>query len=224
MSDHIIGSRFQPIVLLATQNIVGHEILTQLNSTTRLEYWFIQLTPQMACDYFITQSRLERTVESAESLRLINLPVAVLTHYALVQKIIHHANHFRTGIELQDPDELARLTADEMCQLRTNLSNLKQAGFTLWLDDFKPQYLSTLTALNHTFDGVKIDRSILHECRDRLPTLRHTVQEAKPIAAIVLLEGIETRRDVKLAQASGALLGQGFYWPEKQVAFPRRLQ
>jgi EAL domain-containing protein (putative c-di-GMP-specific phosphodiesterase class I) len=96
---------------------------------------------------------------------------------------------------------------------RRVMRDLKQAGFTVTLDDFGTGHSSLAYLAELDFDKIKIDRSFVH-------TLRERPQSAKVVDAIIGLsrslgvptvaEGIETEADATRLLRMGCTLGQGY--------------
>jgi diguanylate cyclase (GGDEF)-like protein len=92
---------------------------------------------------------------------------------------------------------------------------LKQAGFTVTLDDFGTGHSSLSYLAELEFDKIKIDRTFVH-------TMRERPESAKIVDAIIGLsrslgvpnvaEGIETEADAQRLRSMGCLYGQGYLY------------
>jgi EAL domain-containing protein (putative c-di-GMP-specific phosphodiesterase class I) len=96
-----------------------------------------------------------------------------------------------------------------------NLSRLKEAGCTILLDDFGAGY-SNLHLLRHIRpDIVKIDRGLMpYDFRDHhsITCLSAAVKCGQAMASRVLVEGVETRQQLQLAEDLEVDYAQGFYF------------
>lgn len=91
---------------------------------------------------------------------------------------------------------------------------LKEAGFTLVMDDFGSGY-SSLTSLNILpFDSIKIDKSLTDFIGEKGGELiiRHTIELARELGMRVVAEGIETKQqlDFYIEQCCDEV--QGYYY------------
>ena len=94
------------------------------------------------------------------------------------------------------------------------IAELKQLGVQIWLDDFGTGFagLSCLRAID--FDVVKIDRSFLHESATErgAAMLRDILQLVSHRGPQVVVEGVETERQLKFLADCGVELAQGFHF------------
>lgn len=93
------------------------------------------------------------------------------------------------------------------------LSDLRQRGAKIILDDFGEAYASMARMEQFTFDGAKIDRSFLVRAR-RGPRstilFSHLVRTGKIFDIPVVAEGVETSDDLDFAIQQGCDYAQGF--------------
>lgn len=100
--------------------------------------------------------------------------------------------------------------------LPETLSRLRVCGASLAIDDFGTG-LSTLGQLkNVPFDTVKIDKSFLEEKQtgegDQGVVLRSIVNLSRELGRAVVMEGVESGRDVQRLIEMGCEYGQGFHF------------
>ena len=94
--------------------------------------------------------------------------------------------------------------------------NLKEAGFTISLDDFGSQYsnMAILSAVN--FGEVKFDRTLvmnLEENHKSRAIIKNSIQLCKELQDTVsLAEGIETKEQLNILSEYNCDYGQGYYF------------
>lgn len=125
--------------------------------------------------------------------------------------------NMHTAIELQDPATLLELDDARLAALCRGLTSLSNAGFPLWLDDYRPCYDAALDRLDWQFDGVKIDRQEFYCYRNAPDALATLIAQTRRYGTIILVEGIETAADLDSVSQSCADLAQGFFWPEIHI-------
>lgn len=100
------------------------------------------------------------------------------------------------------------------------VSKMKQAGFTMLMDDFGSGY-SSLNMLKTTqFDVLKIDREFLSEFMDSdrgRKIIEHTISMSQDIGLDIIAEGVETKEQAQFLQKCGCDAAQGFFY-SKPVA------
>lgn len=103
---------------------------------------------------------------------------------------------------------------DNMQRVSSMISELRQRGFAIELDDFGSGY-SSLTTLNELeLDVLKIDRSILNKSTADSDNrvLEFCVQIARMLNLEIVVEGVETKEQVELLDSMGVDLAQGYYF------------
>ena len=101
--------------------------------------------------------------------------------------------------------------------MRARLSQLRDLGFKIVLDDFGIGY-SSLDYLNrYRFDRIKIDKSFVQglDWVTLAPAIVHAVVSLSHMSgADVVAEGVETAEQYKFIKQAGCDLIQGFYFYE----------
>ena len=103
---------------------------------------------------------------------------------------------------------------------REFLSRLRQAGFTVVLDDFGTGFASIDQMLRLPIDGVKINRTLTAALHTHLgeTIVRHLVSLANDLSLTTVIEGIETLEQNIRARDAGATCGQGYLWASALTA------
>lgn len=125
-------------------------------------------------------------------------------------------------LELEITESVDSFGVDEI------VGNMKQAGFTMLMDDFGSGY-SSLNMLKTTqFDVLKIDRGFLNEFMgsDRgRKIISHTISMSHDIGIDIIAEGVETLEQANFLEKCGCDMAQGFYYsrPIPADEFSQRL-
>ncbi|WP_164717422.1 EAL domain-containing protein [Kluyvera intermedia] len=217
MLTAVKGMRLQPLVDLQASQCLGYEVLAKLSTGEGHDDFFQALSAEAHLLLFLRQMEaLHRLKGEEKGLFFLNLPVRVLNDAACFRRLKQIRLCYRRNmvIEVQDPATLLTLDPAQREMLRTQIRRLRMSGWRVWLDDLTPAVQAGLAAETWWFDGVKTDRDELQ--RQTLPAL---VKQARHLGRQVLVEGIETEAVLLRARASGAEWGQGYLWPEREVAF-----
>lgn len=108
------------------------------------------------------------------------------------------------------------------------VSKMKNAGFTMLMDDFGSGY-SSLNMLKTTqFDVLKIDRAFLSEFMESSrgrKIISHTISMSRDIGLDIIAEGVETKDQAMFLSECGCDAAQGFYYskPVTQEEFDKKL-
>ena len=108
------------------------------------------------------------------------------------------------------------------------VAKMKQAGFTMLMDDFGSGY-SSLNMLKTTqFDVLKIDREFLSEFMDSdrgRKIIEHTISMSQDIGLDIIAEGVETKEQAQFLKECGCDAAQGFFYskPVSTSEFEERL-
>ncbi|MFP2428878.1 EAL domain-containing protein [Enterobacter ludwigii] len=219
------GIRLQPLMSLQSLTPFGLEGLSLLDPPVLTELFFKYLPAETALSLFLLQAEI-LSQKYPDSRLLLNLPVRVLQDTANLDRLLTPRRDLsrNVGIEIQDPEALAGMSGTERHCLVVTLMVLREEGWSLWMDDLTPALLPEVGSLCMTFDGVKIDRHEIRRRRYEPQALAHLVSRCQGLGKQVVVEGIETEADMRHAQASGAEIGQGYYWPETVLHLPRPLR
>lgn len=116
------------------------------------------------------------------------------------------------------PKELLELEITETVdnqQVSLKAFQLKEAGFTLLMDDFGSGYSSLNILLETPFDVIKLDRKFIENMmvsgKGRL-ILEQVVSMADKLELGLLAEGVETKEQIELLQNIGCDQVQGYYY------------
>lgn len=100
-------------------------------------------------------------------------------------------------------------------QFKETVQNLQSNGFTVAIDDFGRGFSNLTRLANIPVDVIKLDRSLIDEAstNERVKVLLDSaVKMAHALGSSVIVEGVETLDQVKMAELAGADALQGFYY------------
>ena len=119
-------------------------------------------------------------------------------------------NHSSINFEITESVE-----ADDYDSISNAISELKSSGFMFSMDDYGTGYSNIRSSLSLDFDLVKIDKSILwgaEESEFGRSILENIIRMIKQTNRKIVVEGVETRRQVEMLRELDVDYLQGFYF------------
>ena len=164
-----------------------------------------------------TCKALRRWLDKGYEVVPISVNVSRLHIYdnALVDKLVGLVRKYNlpTGLlELELTESAFLGNVDDLYAL---MSRLKEAGFTLSMDDFGSGYSSLNMLKDAPFDVVKFDREFLNETvnSDKGKTILDSmISMVNRLNIKVLVEGVETKEQTKILLEAGCHIAQGYYY------------
>lgn len=97
---------------------------------------------------------------------------------------------------------------------RSQVVDLRDAGFRVVLDDFGTGFSSFEHVLRLPIDGLKLDRAVTQQLGTRTgdAVTRALVGLASDLELALVIEGVETRAEADIAQRLGCGQAQGYLW------------
>lgn len=218
-----IVPHYQPLVDLATGEIIGVEVLARWESPTLGTVPPSEFIPvashsgmigKLCCSVF--ERACAEAVRWKRPLRIsFNLAPRQLCDPHLPLQILAHLA--KTGL---DPARLdIEMTEDALLEndrtALANLEKLKDQGITLTLDDFGTGYSSLHHLRILPFDRLKIDRSYVNtiaRCEKSRLMIEAIIGLCHALALPVLAEGVETREQERILRELGCDLAQGWLY------------
>lgn len=213
---------FQPQVNIITNKIVGVEVLLRHKSKKGkiTPPYFLQhyenLNMLSDVDFWVLSNTLKHIQENMISFRdltvSINITPNTLSDNAFKIFISGMVNKsFPEGcfieFEITENENLSTHAIDIFDELRKN--NIRIA-----LDDFGTGYSSISHLNEHNFDKIKLDRALVLQMKTE-----HGVQFFNKVVELchvthehLVVEGIETKEELLIAQKAGVELVQGYYF------------
>ncbi|HEY0949208.1 EAL domain-containing protein [Nocardioides sp.] len=206
----------QPIVELATEDVVGHEALARFTAadgaapgwdTAR---WFHEATGVGMGPFLetaaVTNALALLPMLPQEATLSVNVAAASLSHRPLVDLL---ASAPGVMVEITEHTRIVGYEA-----LGRSLDRLREAGVLVAIDDVGAGYAGLEQILELAPDVIKFDRAIVTGLRDDplRRAMTHGLASFAASAGVRLIaEGIETAEDVDALREIGVPLGQGYH-------------
>ena len=235
---------YQHKVDIRNGKIIGAEALVRFldptaNGAVRAPGFFIEYYEQtgriVELDFFVMESvcrMLRKRIDEDKPI----VPVSVnfsRMHFAkpgFSERFMSILDEYQLDKELIEVEITETLVMEELQQrtIKETLTDLKERGIRLSIDDFGSGYSSLGSFVHVPASTIKLDRSFLlnNENRDRqLKIMRGIVKMSEALDAEIVCEGVETENDLELMQKIGAHVAQGYYFskPQPQQDFERAL-
>ncbi len=208
-----ITMAFQPIVALATGDVVGVEALARFpNSTRPPNVWFDEAHEVGLGDdleLVAIAAALERLNDIPPSAYLsLNVAPSTATTRAF-RKLIDRAPGTRIVLELTE-----HASVGDYGKLADALDPLRVRGVRVAVDDAGAGFASFRHILNLNPDIIKLDMALTRGIQTdpiRRALASALVSFAHELNAVIVAEGIETEPELKVLRSLGVGYGQGFF-------------
>lgn len=224
-----IESFYQPIVDLATRQIVGYEALTRgvgsapLDEATLLfsvarESGRVKELDKLCVDYALMNGQAIPTDRKL----FLNLNHETLIDPGLMKNLFSERGVVGFKNIVIEVTEQSILRSFE--RMRSALAELKAQGFSVAIDDVGGGAVSLRDVAILKPDYIKFDRTLIRQI-DTSPTKQQIVLSmilfANGIQAMTTAEGIETREEYEAVLNCGVHLGQGYYFGRPAKMFQK---
>lgn len=218
----------QPKVNLKTMEVCGAEALIRRQDATGkliMPSRFVPLLEEESIIRHIDLYVLERVCQlfaewKEKGYELIpvsvNLSRITLMEDGIVEKLVAVCDKYGVSRSLIDIEVTESISKMETSTLISLSKAIKNAGFSLSLDDFGSQYsdFAILTLID--FDMIKIDKQLIDEIENNEKSrilLKHSINICREMNAVSsLAEGIETEKQHCLLEEFNCNFGQGYYY------------
>ena len=214
---------------LATGELTGFEMLARWNSPTLgviSPEIFIPIAEEIGAIADLSESVIKQALEDAKSwdARLtlsVNISPLQMRDPWFAQKLL------KLLLEASFPPHRLEIEITESClheniaEVRTLVTSLKNQGIRISLDDFGTGYSSLSQLRSLPFDRIKIDRMFvtnLLEDSDSQAIVDAVTRLGKDLGLPVTAEGIETKEILARLMQYGDIKGQGFLYGQPQPA------
>ncbi len=225
---------FQPIVSVATRQIVGFEALARWRSTLLgpvSPAEFIPIVEEIGLMEEMGAAMLRRACKACagwpEAVSVsVNLSSTQFRSGNLERTILGALADAQLAPERLDLEITESTLLEDRGDTRRTLQSLRAQGMRVSLDDFGTGYSSLSYLLSFPLDRIKIDRSFTMGLglQERASVLVEGVSSmSRRLGMTVLIEGVETAKQLRMVEALGTIAeAQGYLFsrpvPEKDVA------
>lgn len=227
LSRHELLLHYQPQIDLRSREWIGVEALVRWRHPERgllFPNSFVELAERNGLARALTDEVLDVALREFEPLDFghrepvtlsINLPPAALVDKEFPDDVLRRVRDAGRRPEDLRFEVTETSVAENPVLALDILTRLRFKGFGLSIDDFGTGH-SSLEMLHHMpFDELKVDLQFVR-VMDRDPTARAIVTSsvalAKELGMTAVAEGIETDAIGELVKATGADVGQGYYF------------
>jgi diguanylate cyclase (GGDEF)-like protein len=225
---------FQPIVSVATRQIVGFEALARwrsalLGPVSPAE--FIPIVEEIGLMEEMGTAMLRRACEACagwpdEISVSVNLSSTQFRSGHLEKTILGALKAAKLAPERLDLEITESILLEDRGDTRRTLQDLRAQGLRVSLDDFGTGYSSLSYLLSFPLDRIKIDRSFTMGLgiQERASVLVEGVSAmSRRLGMTVLIEGVETAKQLRMIENLGTIAeAQGYLFsrpvPEKEVS------
>ncbi len=231
---HFIGlhlrSVFQPVLDLRCGEPLGYEALLRASETKGNP-----VAPPAAfrraeaLERLVKFDRLCRTLHTLNFLNLAaedallflnvhpDLLVAVHGHGKVFERVLHQHDVSTRQVVI----EINESAVEDERLLSAAIANYRERGYHIAIDDFGKQHSNLERLWTLSPEYVKLDGGVIQtaESNDRLQRiLPKLVELIRELGAEIVIEGVETRAQLELAQHAGVHLVQGYLLGEPASA------
>jgi diguanylate cyclase (GGDEF)-like protein len=214
---------------LATGKLTGFEMLARWNSPALgvvSPEIFIPIAEEIGAIADLSESVIRQALEDAKSwdssLTLsVNISPIQMRDPWFAQKLL------KLLVEASFPPNRLEIEITESClhenvaEVRTLVTSLKNQGIRISLDDFGTGYSSLAQLRTLPFDRIKIDRMFvtnLTDSRDSAAIVDAVARLGKDLGLPVTAEGIENKEILERLLQYGDIKGQGFLYGHPEPA------
>lgn len=210
--------RLQPIIAAGNESTLGFEMLAQLPADMQSEEFFNNVSDKTFLQIICGQLNWIKEHAANRYKYFCNLPIKVFCnpHWCemLLNLITQQNIKHNLVIELQDPQNLAKCSSEELEHVVENIDVFRRSAVPLWMDDITPELIDFMTPFAKYFDGIKVDKYAFWQLIEKTGKLKSFISHCHKLCSSVLIEGIETTDHQCQASGAGADFLQGFLWHE----------
>jgi len=236
-----VRAYFQPVVWSDTHDLCGAEALARwidpvygflspadfipVLEDTRLIYKLDRCIIEYVCKYLKSEIDKNRPVVPI-SINFSRLDFELMDVLSVLDEYQQKYNIDKKYIHVEITESAL---SDSVDKLNTQIMDIKNAGYSIWLDDFGSGYSSLNVLKDFMFDVIKIDMKFLSnfEKNDRTKDILDCIiQLGTRLGMKTLTEGVETKEEADFLQAIGCGRLQGYLFgkPYKLEDFKNKIQ
>ncbi len=218
---------YQPTYNMKDKSIHGAEALLRLNDSRLGMVYpdeFIPVTEQMGfidiVDDFVLKEVckfIESGIPSKFGMRSINVNLSVTQCISdgFVEHIVDIVSKFNIYRGMVNFEITESVATDDYGKLNEVIKKMKKYGFRFAMDDYGTGYSNMQSIFSLDFDYVKIDKSILwgaDESELGMTILKNSIYMIKQMHRKIVVEGVETEKQVALLEQFDVDVLQGYYF------------
>jgi predicted signal transduction protein with EAL and GGDEF domain len=212
---------YQPQVWIADRKVIGYEALIRWNHPRFglvLPGEFVPLAEATGAimpigAWVLKTACMEASNWPADWRVAVNVSPLQLRQADLPERILEALEHSGLSPSRLEIELTESLLIDERAQTQHILSRIRALGVKLALDDFGTGY-SSMDVLRHVpFDKIKLDRTFVKDIESNpqaLAILHAMVELGRSLTIPILVEGVETERQMAILRAEGCRKVQGY--------------
>ncbi len=219
---------FQPIVELASRNIIGYEALTRGPKDTEYEnpYFLFDTAKEVGLIFELDRicrrrALLASTALDASAYVFVNCLPSTMQDPEFkgdyLKNLLADVQRRPQKIVIEVSE---REAIDDYPAFRSALQDYSKLGFSIAVDDTGAGYSSLEAIVELQPDYLKLDMSMvrdIHEHPLKQELIRAIASFSKKIGATIIAEGIETTEELDVLSEIGVPLGQGYLFGRPRV-------
>lgn len=214
-----IDMAFQPILQYSDHSVFAQEALVRGINNEPAGFVFDQVNAHnlyrfdQSCRVKAIQRAAELDIQSYLSINF--MPNAVYRPELCIRTTLAAAEHYQFPAEriIFEITEGEKVPDHE--HLRNIVSQYRDLGFKVALDDFGAGYSGLNLLADMTVDILKLDMALIrniHECDTRQAIVRNMAHMCRDLGITLIAEGIECEEELLCLQSFGIDLFQGYYF------------
>jgi EAL domain-containing protein (putative c-di-GMP-specific phosphodiesterase class I) len=228
LEEGLLRLRYQPIVSLATGQIIGAEALVRLDDPERgllPPSEFIEVAEEtgqiVELDAVVLEESIRQLAEWSSLAEYgfqriaVNITARSLEQVGFAERLDGLLQRYAVDGDLLRIELTERSLLASNPQVRASLEQIAALGVGIGLDDFGTGYSALAYLQNFSLHFLKVDRSFVSRLGDgprEAAIVGAIVDLAHAHALTVIAEGVETEEQLTALSAMGCDRGQGFFF------------
>lgn len=223
LQHNLIPIALQPMVMLETGEPYGYEALARpltADGTPIPVHRFMALSEQLGLMAQVGELLIRSTFDMFRQTQLaqggmrlsLNLSPSQFAHSGITDRLFAIAQQFQMPLELLTVEITETALVANESVLSEEITELREHGVTVLLDDFGTGFSSLNWIFNVPTDGIKIDRSYTAAVTDprRRLIMASLATMCRDLGLDAVVEGIESEEQRALLLELGFSKGQGY--------------
>ncbi len=223
---------FQPKYDFKNEQLVGAEALARWNHPEHGMIPPIKFIPIFEKNGFIKKFDfyiLEETCRFLSDCKQANLPLfpisinlsrVHLQDKRLCEHILSIVTTYQVEHKYIEIELTENVLMEDIVSIIEVMKQLRNAGFTISIDDFGSEYSSLRLVSQLPVDVLKIDKAFVDHCFDNEKgknIIKKIIELADVISLKTVAEGVETKQQAQLLKDMGCDIAQGYYYSKPLI-------